>query len=120
MRVLPPGAAVGHLADGGPICANASRSRHTSCACAGSIACARSYLPRYDCVMAAGGTSAASNAAEVGHLGFEALFATQHMQNQVTRLVDDALARAHGTNLTGFELLSRLERLPAEGASVRF
>ena len=57
---------------------------------------------------------------EVGHLGFEALFATHHMQSQVTRLVDDALARAHGTNLTGFELLSRLERLPADGASVRF
>jgi DNA-binding MarR family transcriptional regulator len=70
--------------------------------------------------MAAGGTSAASDAADVGHLGFEALFASQHMQNQVTRLVDDALARAHDTNLTGFELLSRLERLPADGASVRF
>src|SRR5688572_28363075 len=95
-------------------------SRHTSYACAGSIACARIYFPRYACHMAAGGTSAASDAADVGHLGFEALFASQHMQNQVTRLVDDALARAHDTNLTGFELLSRLERLPADGASVRF
>ena len=95
-------------------------SGHTSYACAGSIACARIYFPRYAWPMAAGGTSAASDAADVGHLGFEALFASQHMQNQVTRLVDDALARAHGTNLTGFELLSRLERLPADGASVRF
>jgi DNA-binding MarR family transcriptional regulator len=52
--------------------------------------------------------------------GFEALFAIQHVQVHVVRLIDDALARAHRTNLTGFEILLRLTHLSPEGASVRY
>jgi DNA-binding MarR family transcriptional regulator len=70
--------------------------------------------------MAASRTSAASKPAERGAPGFEALFAIQHVQVQVVRQIDDALARAHRTNLTGFEILLRLAHLNPEGASVRY
>ncbi len=52
--------------------------------------------------------------------GFEALFALQHIQASVVRQIDDALARTHATNLTGYELLTRLANLHPEGASVRY
>jgi DNA-binding MarR family transcriptional regulator len=52
-------------------------------------------------------------------LGFEALVAVLHVQAHVIRPIDDALERAHGTSITGFELLARLAQLP-DGASVRF
>ena len=52
--------------------------------------------------------------------GFDALFAIAHVQTHAVRLVDDALARAHGANLTGYELLKRLTTLHPDGASVRF
>jgi len=50
----------------------------------------------------------------------EALFAVLYIHTQVVRPVDDALERAHGTNVTGFELLARLSRMRPEGASVRY
>jgi DNA-binding MarR family transcriptional regulator len=53
-------------------------------------------------------------------LATEALFGLLHIQSHVVRPIDDALARAHGTTLTGFEILTRLARLPREGASVRY
>ena len=43
-----------------------------------------------------------------------------HMQAKLVRPIDDALDRAHDTNLTGYELLARLARLHADGASVRY
>jgi len=53
-------------------------------------------------------------------LGFDALFAIAHVQAHAVRLIDDALARAHGANLTGYELLRRLQVMHPDGASVRF
>jgi DNA-binding MarR family transcriptional regulator len=52
-------------------------------------------------------------------LGFEALVAVLHIQAQVIRPIDDALERAHRTNITGYEVLARLQQIP-QGASVRF
>lgn len=52
-------------------------------------------------------------------LGFEALVAVLHIQAQVVRPIDDALERAHRTNITGYEVLARLPQVP-QGASVRF
>ena len=48
-----------------------------------------------------------------------ALFGLLFIQSRVVRPIDDALERAHQTNLTGFELLLRLGDLP-DGASVRY
>ena len=53
-------------------------------------------------------------------LGFDALFAIAHVQTHAVRLIDDALARAHTANLTGYELLKRLATLHPDGASVRY
>jgi DNA-binding MarR family transcriptional regulator len=53
-------------------------------------------------------------------LGFDALFAIAHVQSHAVRLIDDALARAHTANLTGYELLKRLATLHPDGASVRY
>ena len=50
----------------------------------------------------------------------EALFALLHIQTHAVRAIDDAFDRAHGTGLSGFELLARLARMHAEGASVRY
>src|ERR1700709_2254705 len=52
--------------------------------------------------------------------GFEALFALQHIQGSVVRQIDEALGRAHATNLTGYEVLVRLSTLHEDGASVRY
>jgi DNA-binding MarR family transcriptional regulator len=52
-------------------------------------------------------------------IGFEALVAVLHIQAQVVRPIDDALERAHRTNITGYEVLARLQQMPG-GASVRF
>jgi DNA-binding MarR family transcriptional regulator len=52
-------------------------------------------------------------------LGFEALVAVLHIQAQVVRPIDDALEHAHRTNITGYEVLARLQQMP-QGASVRF
>jgi DNA-binding MarR family transcriptional regulator len=51
-------------------------------------------------------------------LGFEALVAVLHIQANVIRPIDAALERAHGANLTGYEVLARLAQAPA-GTSVR-
>ena len=52
-------------------------------------------------------------------LGFEALVAVLHIQANAIRPIDDALDRAHHTNITGFEVLARLSAMP-DGASVRY
>ena len=52
-------------------------------------------------------------------LGFEALVAVLHIQANAIRPIDEALERAHQTNMTGFEVLARLSKL-AVGASVRY
>jgi DNA-binding MarR family transcriptional regulator len=52
--------------------------------------------------------------------GIEALFGLLHIQSHVVRQIDEALDRAHGAGLSGFELLSRLERMHPDGASVRY
>ena len=54
------------------------------------------------------------------HHGTEALFGLMHLHVTVVRAIDEALLQAHGTGLTGFELLLRLANLHPEGASVRF
>src|SRR5205085_6188930 len=50
----------------------------------------------------------------------EALFGLLYIHTQVVRPVDDALERAHCTNVTGFELLARLSHMHPDGASVRY
>lgn len=52
--------------------------------------------------------------------GTEALFGLMHLHANVVRAVDDALLQAHGTGLTGFELMLRLAGLHPDGASVRY
>jgi DNA-binding MarR family transcriptional regulator len=54
---------------------------------------------------------------EVAH---EALFGLLYLQCHVVRPIDDALARAHDSSLTGYEVLGRLARMHPEGASVRY
>lgn len=54
------------------------------------------------------------------NVGGEALFALLHIQTHVVRAIDDALDRAHGTGLSGFEVLARLARMHPDGASVRY
>jgi DNA-binding MarR family transcriptional regulator len=53
-------------------------------------------------------------------IGGEALFAVLHVQTRVVRPIDDAFDQAHGTGLSGFELLARLSHMHADGASVRY
>ena len=43
--------------------------------------------------------------------GTEALFGLMHLQATVVRAIDEALTQAHGTGLTGYELLLRLASL---------
>jgi DNA-binding MarR family transcriptional regulator len=45
--------------------------------------------------------------------------AVLHIQANAIRPIDDALGRAHHTNITGFEVLARLSEMP-HGASVRY
>jgi DNA-binding MarR family transcriptional regulator len=52
--------------------------------------------------------------------GTEALFGLMHLHATVVRAIDEALVQAHGTGLTGYELLLRLSSLHPDGASVRF
>ncbi len=52
--------------------------------------------------------------------GTEALFGLMHLHATVVRAIDEALVQAHGTGLTGYELLLRLAGLHPDGASVRF
>ncbi len=52
--------------------------------------------------------------------GTEALFGLLYVQAHVVRAIDDALDRAHGTGLSGFELMARLARMHADGASLRY
>jgi DNA-binding MarR family transcriptional regulator len=53
-------------------------------------------------------------------MGAEALFALLHIQTNVVRPIDDAFDAAHGTGISGFELLARLSRMHPDGASVRY
>ena len=53
-------------------------------------------------------------------MGGEALFAVLHVQTRVVRPIDDAFDQAHGTGLSGFELLARLSHMHPDGASVRY
>jgi DNA-binding MarR family transcriptional regulator len=53
-------------------------------------------------------------------IGGEALFAVLHVQSRVVRPIDDAFDQAHGTGLSGFELLARLSHMHPDGASVRY
>ena len=53
-------------------------------------------------------------------IGGEALFAVLHVQTRVVRPIDDAFDQAHGTGLSGFELLARLSHMHPDGASVRY
>jgi len=53
-------------------------------------------------------------------IGGEALFAVLHIQTTVVRAIDDAFDQAHGTGLSGFELLARLSHMHPDGASVRY
>ena len=52
--------------------------------------------------------------------GGNALFGLLFLQAHVVRPIDEALERAHHTNLTGFEVVLRLSQLHPEGASVRY
>ncbi len=52
--------------------------------------------------------------------GTEALFGLLYVQAHVVRAIDDAFDRAHGTGLSGFELMARLARMHADGASLRY
>ncbi len=52
--------------------------------------------------------------------GTEALFGLLYIQAQVVRTIDDVFDRAHGTGLSGFELLARLSHLHPDGASLRY
>jgi DNA-binding MarR family transcriptional regulator len=66
-------------------------------------------------------TAPAETSAAAGlEAGAEALFGLLYIQTHVVRAIDDAFDRAHGTGLSGFELLARLARLHPDGASVRY
>lgn len=52
--------------------------------------------------------------------GTEALFGLMHLHATVVRAIDEELLQAHGTGLTGFELILRLAGLHPDGASVRY
>ena len=52
--------------------------------------------------------------------GGEALFALLYIQSQIVPPIDNALDRAHGMSITGFEVLARLARMHPDGASVRY
>ncbi|HEY1276692.1 MAG TPA: MarR family winged helix-turn-helix transcriptional regulator [Thermoleophilaceae bacterium] len=53
-------------------------------------------------------------------LAADAFFGMQHAIANVVRPIDNALNEAHGTNLTGYEVLLRLARMHEGGASVRY
>jgi DNA-binding MarR family transcriptional regulator len=52
--------------------------------------------------------------------GTEALFGLLHIHARVVRAIDDRLDRAHGTGLSGYELIARLTRMHPDGASLRY
>ena len=52
--------------------------------------------------------------------GTEALFGLLYIQAHVVRVIDDAFDRAHGTGLSGFELMARLAHMHPDGASLRY
>lgn len=52
--------------------------------------------------------------------GGEALFGLLYVQAHVVRAIDDALDRAHGTGLSGYELMARLSHMHPDGASLRY
>jgi DNA-binding MarR family transcriptional regulator len=52
--------------------------------------------------------------------GTEALFGLLYIQAHSVRAIDDALDRAHGTGLSGYELIARLARMHPDGASLRY
>src|SRR5882757_8892981 len=52
--------------------------------------------------------------------GTEALFGLLYVQTQVVRVIDDTFDRAHGTGLSGFELMARLAHMHPDGASLRY
>jgi len=52
--------------------------------------------------------------------GTEALFGLLYIQTHVIRTIDDAFDRAHGTGLSGFELMARLSHMHPGGASLRY
>jgi DNA-binding MarR family transcriptional regulator len=52
--------------------------------------------------------------------GTEALFGLLYIQAHPIRAIDDALNRAHGTGLSGYELIARLAHMHPDGASLRY
>ncbi len=75
--------------------------------------------PGYTRLVTRAQTLARPKAGSPTQLGFEALVAVLHVQAYVIRPIDDELEQAHGTSITGFELLARLAQIP-DGASVRY
>jgi DNA-binding MarR family transcriptional regulator len=69
--------------------------------------------------MARSATTEVSHAGGLGVLT-EAFFSLLYIQGQIVKPIDEALDRAHGTTVTGFEVLARLARLHPEGASIRY
>ena len=87
--------------------------------CARIHACVHKFLWRSStrAMSAPAQTSAMASGFEAGA---EALFGLLYIQSRVVRAIDGAFDRAHGTGLSGFELLARLARLHPGGASVRY
>jgi DNA-binding MarR family transcriptional regulator len=52
--------------------------------------------------------------------GTEALFGLLYIQAHPIRAIDDTLDRAHGTGLSGFELMARLAHMHPDDASLRY
>jgi DNA-binding MarR family transcriptional regulator len=53
-------------------------------------------------------------------IGTEALFGLLYIQTHVVRAIEDAFDRAHGTGLSGYELMARLDHMHPDGASLRY
>jgi DNA-binding MarR family transcriptional regulator len=66
--------------------------------------------------MAAASTTTRSSLAT----GSEALFGLLYVQAHVIRAIDDTFDRAHGTGLSGYELMARLAHMHPDGASLRY
>ena len=64
--------------------------------------------------------SAQQTSGSVLAAGTEALFGLLYIQTHVIRTIDDAFDRAHGTGLSGFELMARLSHMDPGGASLRY
>ena len=65
--------------------------------------------------------AAAAQTSESGlATGTEALFGLLYVQAHVVRVIDDAFDRAHGTGLSGFELMARLAHMHPDGAALRY